>query len=445
MDDMSFMNRMDPKLAKIAAALGLGGIGGAAMMGGDEPPQIPMAPQAKQAPPGQPEPISPVQRAAGSAVLAPKPDDGLTPPDMAGLPQEAAPVAPQGPDFVKMLEAAQAQSASERDDAGLLRAAEKIGAGASRTKAEHGSSDIKRAQAEQATTDAKALIGGHKEQQAFDASKDDLNDESKLRDPNSDISRTTKAQLAKYGINVKTAMEAKQLNPQIFNLLMADRAQASARDVAKLSAGAKGLKQEKDLDEKQRKFARDLRKEATTGVLGKQYATYSTGQRMASSLEQFAKDPSGYKDYATLMGGLKSLQGDESVVRESEIRLGMDATSAINKVSNYIQRAVSGKALQPEQRQEMIDTIKVLTDASKLQYMQSVQPILEQAEMEGIEPNLILSGSLGGAKPSEDKGLTTETKPATGTVKVRRISDGMTKEMPAASASKMDKTKYEIL
>jgi hypothetical protein len=33
----------------------------------------------------------------------------------------------------------------------------------------------------------------------------------------------------------------------------------------------------------------------------------------------------------------------------------------------------------------------------------------------------------------------------TGIVKVRRIKDGLTKDMPASSAANIDKTKYEIV
>jgi len=424
------ISRMDPRLKGIAAALGLGGLG-AAMMGGDEQPPIPMAPQAKQVAPEQPEVISPVERAASSAALAPKAEGGLDfkaleqtfDKGMAGLPQEAAaPVAPQGPDFVKMLEAAQLESKQARNEAAMLRASELLGAGLARITPEHSSSDILRQNADQATTDAKSLIGGHKEQQSFDASQDDLNDESKLRDPNSEISQTTKAQLAKYGINVKTAMEAKQLNPQIFNLLMADRAQASAREVAKLSATAKGLKQEKDLDEKQRKFARDLRKEATTGALGKQYSTYSTGERMSNAITQFAKNPSGYTDYASLMGGLKTLQGDESVVREAEIRLGMAAGSLKDRITTAFTSKTSGQSLTESQREELIKTVKILTEEAKKQYLQSVAPILEQAQMEGIEPNIILSGSLAGANSAKPQGLTTAPKDGAKTVAKKQYS-----------------------
>src|SRR5688500_8707734 len=55
---------------------------------------------------------------------------------------------------------------------------------------------------------------------------------------------------------------------------------------------------------------------------------------------------------------------------------------------------MNGKMLQPEQRQQMIDTIKILTDASQTQYMHAVQPIPEQADMEGVPHSMILSGAL---------------------------------------------------
>lgn len=442
-------------LKQIAAMMGLTMGGGAMMMGGDEQP--PMTPQqlAKQSTPtAAPVPDKGMESSIASTIKASMTGQGAAPTEQA--PSESEPdLAPieNKRNFEQEVIAGQRASGENTMYANLARAAQQAGAGigslgaGSQVKNDYSGIDSLIASAGQPSKDVTARHGAMKEQQSYDKAQDEINDEKALSDPNSNISKTTVAQLAKYGINVKTAKEAKQMNPQIFNLLLQDRAAANAKETAKMTLEASSNKQSKTLDEKQRKFAQGLRKEATTGVLGKQYATYSTGQRMQSSLEQFAANPSGYKDYATLMGGLKSLQGDESVVREAEVRLGINATSAINKAMNYLQSATNGKQLQPEQRKEMIDTIKILTEASRSQYMQSVAPILEQAEMEGIDPNIILSGSLSGAKaeaksPESDK-LTTE--PVTGTVKVRRISDGITKEVPAASAAKMDKSKYEII
>ena len=272
-------------------------------------------------------------------------------------------------------------------------------------------------------------------------------EEAELKDPNSDISKFTVQQFAKYGLNIKTADQAKKMNPHIFNLLLQERAHKQAMDVAKIQEGIKAKKNEEALNEKQKEFIQKLRKEATTGVLGKQYATYSTGQRVSSAFEQFIKDPSGYKDYATLMGGLKSLGGDDSVVREAELRLGMSATSAVESVGNYFKRLATGESLSEDQRKEIINTVKILTEASKQQYLYSVQPILEQAQMEGIDPKFILTGSLSGVVGGSPGSSNLTTSNAGNMIKVTRKSDGKDAMMTAEEIAEMteaEKEKYTI-
>lgn len=410
MDDMSLWNRLDKK--KAAALLGLGGAGALMLPEDETPSQPPLTPQDLQT---LDTPEAPSAAPSAIAPSEPKPiqtgDIDRSGLDQAmkafkPLPEEAAPAQEEESLFRKIIEEGIAGRAGANREADLLRASELISAGLSRTKAEHGGSDIRRARAKESMEAAESRIGAEKSQQAYNKAKSELGDEKAMRDPNSEISKLVsdlaiKTGLIKPGQQV-SAMSLKNAGVNLGTLLATIEAGKARKEAAAMAKEEKTKAKEAQLNEKQRKFVQGLRKEATTGVLGKQYATYATGQRMANSLEQFAQNPSGYKDYASLMGGLKSLQGDESVVREAEVRMGVGATSAINAALNYLDRLKSGKTLQPQQRQEMIDTIKILTDASRQQYMYSVQPILEQAEMEGIDPELILSGSLSGTKKTEE-------------------------------------------
>lgn len=407
---------MNPKLAKIAAISGL--VGGGALMlgggdnGGQQPPQIPFRPEEKSILPdnymqlaqteanemdkvktGTPKAES---RLLGGDVdfdaLSKKFDQG-----MAGLPKEEAPVEPVRDEMQEAIDRA------ERTEllAMLGKSASQIGSGIATIGAGQ-KIDVDSSGFDTLLKTAGSGISRVKEKQGFEKAKAELGDEKAMRDPKSEISRLVsdlaqKTGLIKPGQEV-SAMSLKNSGVNLGTLLSTIEAGKARAEAARIARETKLEAKADKLDEQQRKFVQGLRKEATTGVLGKQYATYATGQRMAGSLEQFAKDPSGYKDYASLMGGLKSLQGDESVVREAEVRMGVGATSAINTALNYLDRLKSGKTLQPEQRQQMIDTIKILTEASKQQYLYSVQPILEQAQVEGIDPNLILSGSLSPKK-----------------------------------------------
>jgi len=393
--------RMDPRLAKILGFGTAAGIGGAMLMGGDEE-----APMAKEAAPKLPP--APVEQSAVPEEIKQK----------AAPPIPSAPIAPSRPieeeeevvapkkeevDFVKMMTDAQNQADMNRIMSKFTRAGELIGAGLSKTKANHDSSKLELDQANIPVDNAKGKIGAHKEQKDYNKALAEMNDTEKLRDPNSSASKMTKQILAKHGININSAKEAQDAGINVQNILLQDLSAKERKEIASMTADRNKDKNLKSLDEKQRKFAQGLRKEATTGALGKQYSTFATGQRMSDSLSKFAKNPSGYKDYATLMGGLKSLQGDESVVREAEVRLGMSATSAIDAAFNHLQKAATGKMLQPDQRKEMIDTINILTEASRQQYMHAVAPILEQADMEKIPHSMILAGSLqGGQEESQE-------------------------------------------
>lgn len=224
-------------------------------------------------------------------------------------------------------------------------------------------------------------------------------------DPNSPMSQGYRNLARSMGFNIQgtaSAADLERLMPQLANIYNQEQAQESRAQMAKenresrlaelqmrLAAAVDMKKSAKD--DKQDRFVQSLRKEATAGSLGKMFNNYNTALRMGNALEQFAKDPGAYKDYATLMGGLKALQGDDSVVREAEVRLGMSATSLGNKIQNWTDRMISGKSLQPEQRAEMVQAVKILSETARKQYADAVQPILKQAQESGIDPNLIFS------------------------------------------------------
>lgn len=393
--------------------------------GGEQPPvQIPMAPQAKTAGPESVLPDNYMDLAEGedagsdpSSSMA-KMSSSISS-KLGPAPTEVTPGEDRAPAMESeddMLERAQRADSQNQLMNGLLRAGIMGGAAFAGTKGDYSAVDVLDKNVGQNVRNVKDKQAYSKEKQSMAKAKAELDDDSKLRDTNSDISKTARELATKLGIKVTDKVSAKQLQDAglpLGTLLSTQIAADSRREMAALAKDTKASDKEKTLNEKQRKFVQGLRKEATTGVLGKQYATFSTGQRMGGSLQQFSKNPSGYTDYATLMGGLKTLQGDESVVREAEVRLGMSAASAIDTAYNYLQKLKNGQSLQPGQREQIISTVNILTNAAKDQYMQSVAPILEQAEMEGIDSGLILSGSLSGAKgdskPSESGELTTSS------------------------------------
>jgi hypothetical protein len=214
------------------------------------------------------------------------------------------------------------------------------------------------------------------------------------KDPNSQLSKGFRELAKSMGINLKgdfTAEMGKEILPQIYKLQAADmerqfRAADREMQIADRQLRYAELKAEKAERDRLRKedrkeeFTQSLRKEAMSGAVGQQLKYVKTLEGVASTLSEFAKNPNPFKDNAMLMQGLKAFQGDDSVVREAELRLGKNATSAINKAKNAIQQFIDGKTLQPEQRQQIAEAVKIITKTNKRIYNDAIKPIKEQAK-----------------------------------------------------------------
>lgn len=230
--------------------------------------------------------------------------------------------------------------------------------------------------------------------------------EAEKNDPKSETSVAMRNLLKEQGVkvpdNISAAFIEKQY-PQFANIINRREAAQARKEEMKLRFAEIASRKDESKEEKKDKFIQALRKETTSGALGKMFSNYNTATRMGSALEEFAKNPTAYSDYATLMGGLKALQGDESVVREAEVRLGMSATSLANKAKNWTDRLVTGKSLQPSQRDEMVKAVKVLSETARKQYADAVSPIMKQAEGIGINKDLLINeGFLSEKKSAPD-------------------------------------------
>lgn len=274
-------------------------------------------------------------------------------------------------------------------------------------------------------------------QQAFDEQIKDAENivtdfekkaEQEKNDPNSQVSREFReyyerltGQTANPKMSLNNGMKIMPYAVQRFMATEAQKARReqqavqlqSAKDLKEMTLeaariGAVGKQREKDSDEK-RLFTQKLRTELQSKEYGKMLADYTSSARNAAALESFSKNPTGYSDYGMLMSSLKALQGDQSVVREAEIRLGKDATSLFNKLQNYVSSAATGRSLQPNQRQDMINAISQLKDITKSSYIRNIQPVLEQARAEGIDETVLLPEALrnpqaGSPSPSAPAG-----------------------------------------
>ena len=117
------------------------------------------------------------------------------------------------------------------------------------------------------------------------------------------------------------------------------------------------------------------------------------------------------------MGGLKVLQGDESVVKEAEIRLGMNAGSLGDKMKNYTDQIISGRSLQPRQREEIIKTVRALSDISKKRYLEEIKPFITTAQRKNLPLNELVSDEIIEGINNYNKPDSIEPAKKTGSVK----------------------------
>ena len=297
--------------------------------------------------------------------------------------------------------AGDAQSGQEFNNA-LLRAAIQAGSAIAGVKPDY--SGVDKMKTPDYKGDAERSIAMGKQ-----ATKDEEEARFKatLKDPNSALGKLYKA----FDLDADTAFRAGITPAQLLSI-------QSKEDLQKMKNEIDAQKKIDSLEKDKKKFTRDLRKELSSGELGKAQSFYLKGESAAKALEKFTKNPSAFKDYAMLMNTLKTLQGDNSVVREAEVRLGMQATSAINSALNSLQKVANGKALQPSQRKDMVDTIKELTEASKRTYIQRIRPVVNQAKTEKIPLNLILPQGIQASEFSDNELSETVTQPQGDKVRV---------------------------
>lgn len=252
-----------------------------------------------------------------------------------------------------------------------------------------------------------------------------LKDAQANKDPNSEISKATREailqrfQLAGAKVNIPQGLSAEQLKGMfpmgdiVDDLLKKQGVEAAAKERSAARKDAERFKKEGKLEDYTKDFRKELTSPSTIG--GKAYSNFLNADKAFSAISTYSKDPSGYKDYASLMSALKALQGDESVVREAEIKLGMGAGSLMDSLNNTFSKAATGKMLQPKQRQQMMDAVSVLRETYRDQFNRAAAPTLEQAKHLGLDSSQILGQDflnqpVSGSGPTKAQEVERKTK-----------------------------------
>lgn len=400
--------KMDPRLAALLGGAGVGAAG-VAMMGEDEPPVQPPMAKEIDIPDSEEEFPADLMDAGAQAEALSMPQPVAEVQKMPAAPKTQPESIPEikEPSDLDMLKEAQERDQNQAMILGLLRGANQIGAGLAMTKADQSGVEALEKQVGSREKNVKSQIASKADLTKLDQMKADLEDENKLRNPTSTASILTRNVLSKYGLNIKTAKEAKDAGINVQNILLQEMANNSRESMMKLKAAEQESKELSKLDKDKQENIYKLRKELTGGNIGKQYNNAAGAARIADALQAFAENPSPFGDYSSLLASLKALQGDDSVVRGEEMKLGMNATSFVNKLQNQIDRVASGQTLQPAQRKDMIESVKRLKDASVSGYKKAIGPILENAREMGVDEKYLLPSELrdfgGGEQETQQK------------------------------------------
>ncbi|MBK7497362.1 MAG: hypothetical protein IPI28_18905 [Candidatus Omnitrophica bacterium] len=216
--------------------------------------------------------------------------------------------------------------------------------------------------------------------------KQEQDRKTREQDPDSPESQAVNSLLSRMGYKGPkiTAEKFKTLGPAYEKMYEIEQRRLDRQETAATRAADKAKKAEEGASDDKTRLTNTLYRRTQSGPLGELNKMRTMATTTKLNIDKFNQDPNGYSDYGTLMSSLKSLQGDTSVVREAELKLGKNATSLINKAKNAIDQAINGKALQPEQRKQISQVMAALSDGYEAAYRKAAAPTVTTARKNGI-------------------------------------------------------------
>jgi hypothetical protein len=133
------------------------------------------------------------------------------------------------------------------------------------------------------------------------------------------------------------------------------------------------------------KFESGLRKEFDDTIEAKAFPKV---QAAYDQISFAAKNPSAANDLALATKFMKLLD-PESVVRESELAMAMQASGAWDRMVNYHNRLLKGEKLTPTQRQDFLTSAEGLYDAALNRFNQKAQGYRSLAKDYKMNPDRI--------------------------------------------------------
>jgi hypothetical protein len=281
--------------------------------------------------------------------------------------QETTEVKANNPDYMDLLKEAQ-EADRHQDRMNRLRiAGERIGSGLAKTPVDQ--QYIK----DTANYNVGKNVANLKDQMSTQKVQTELNDETKLRDPASDVSTAFRQALAKLGIkhsDQTTAADAKAMGINIQNLLMHEK-----------TIDAQMRKTDKMANDKTKAF-----KLAAYKTLQRPFGDYqkvATAYDSVAGLNDLASDPNGAKDIYTLYNFIKGLDPNSSV-KEGEIALSQQGISLLEQAGIKAKKLNSGQILSPQFRTQITEVLKMQKEAAEKDYDAKAAPVLLQGADYGL-------------------------------------------------------------
>ena len=420
---------------KLGIAAGATGTGATLMsMNGEEQPQL-ATPQ---------QPIAKVPTEAAPQIATKKEqkiekDQGISQVDtkalsnkldqvMASLPKDQQPKTQEEADQMKMDYATMLVDAQRAENQqsllnNLLRAGTTIGAAIAGVKPDYSGVESLEKQAGRGVAQIKQLM-------ETDKAERDLDNERKMADPNSDVSKQLRGLLAKAGYPTGDKVSAKQLKDMgvnVYNLLAQEKQQQATLKAAELKEG-----------KNKQSFITGAQK-----TLLKPYQEFQKVNSSYNAVEKFMSEkPSGAKDIAMLYSFIKTLDPG-SMVKEGEIALSQRGMSMFEGLGLKAKRITSGELLNDDFRREILNIGRQAMEQASANYQEVAKPFIVNAASMGMsEEDMSKFDYMSANKPKE---TTTQQQQTNQMVTVERLSDGMKKVVPASVVTNMDKKKYKII
>lgn len=123
----------------------------------------------------------------------------------------------------------------------------------------------------------------------------------------------------------------------------------------------------------------------------KNYSTQTSQAKTALNL--LAQPQTAIGDVASVVWFLKTID-PTSVARESEVQSVENARGIIDGISNVFAKAKEWTKLTDKQRQQLVDSINVIVQASNNKMADLVWVTQEEFNQRGLDPSIIISGSM---------------------------------------------------